>query len=68
MIKIKHISLIILAIIIWTGFIGYGSLGGFLLRPNTSKNTSDAFIEAAKNKIDNEFVGNFAMIMTKIPI
>jgi len=61
--KFKHISLIILAIIIWTAFIGYGTLGGFLLRPITSKNTSDAFIEATKNKIDNEFVGNFAMIL-----
>lgn len=61
--KIKQISLIILAIIIWTAFIGYGFIDGFLLRPITSKNTSEAFIEATKNKIDNEFVGNFAMTL-----
>jgi len=61
--KFKYISLIILTILIWTAFIGYGTLGGFLLRPITSKNTSEAYIEATKNKIDNEFVGNFAMIL-----
>jgi hypothetical protein len=61
--KFKHISLIILAILIWTAFIGYGFIDGFLLRPITSKNTSEAFIEAAKEKIDDEFVGSFAMTL-----
>lgn len=59
----KHIIFIILAILIWTAFIGYGFIDGFLLRPITSKNTSDAFIEATKEKIDEEFVGNFAMTL-----
>lgn len=59
--KIKQITLIILAIIIWTIFIGYGFIDGFLLKPITSKNTSEAFIEASKEKIGNEFVGNLAM-------
>jgi len=60
---LKHIAFIILAILIWTAFIGYGFIDGFLLRPITSKNTSEAFIEATKEKIDNEFVGNFAMTL-----
>jgi CubicO group peptidase (beta-lactamase class C family) len=59
----KHIALIILAILIWTAFIGYGFIDGFLLRPITSQNTSEAFIEATKEKIDEEFVGNFAMTL-----
>ncbi|AFU69655.1 beta-lactamase class C AmpC-like protein [Psychroflexus torquis ATCC 700755] len=59
----KHIALIILAILIWTAFVGYGSMNGFLLKSITSKNTSDAFIEATKEKIDGEFVGNFAMAL-----
>lgn len=59
----KHIALIILAILIWTAFIGFGFMNGFLLKPITSKNTSEAFIEAAKEKIDDEFVGNFAMVL-----
>ncbi len=61
--KIKQIAIIILAILIWTAFIGYGFIDGFLLRPITSKNTSEAFIEAAKGKIENEFVGNLAMTL-----
>jgi CubicO group peptidase (beta-lactamase class C family) len=61
--KTKQISLIILAIIIWTACIGYGLIDGFLLRPITSQNTSEAFIEATKEKIDEEFVGNFAMTL-----
>ncbi|EAS19579.1 beta-lactamase [Flavobacteria bacterium BBFL7] len=59
--KFKYISITILVILIWTTFIGYGFIDGFLLRPITSKNTSEAFIEAAKEKIADEFVGNFAM-------
>lgn len=61
--KFKRIALIILALIIWTAFIGYGFIGGFLLRPITSKSTSEAFIEASKEKIDDEFVGNLAMVL-----
>jgi len=59
----KNIAFIILAILFWTGFIGYGFIDGFLLRPITSKNTSEAFIEATKEKIEDEFVGNFAMTL-----
>ncbi len=61
--KFKNTSLIILTILIWTAFVGYGFMDGFLLRPITSKNTSEAFIEASKEKIENEFVGNLAMTL-----
>ncbi len=59
----KHISLIILTILIWTAFIGYGFIDGFLLRPITSEDTSEAFIKAVQIKIENEFVGNLAMTL-----
>ncbi|WP_026449620.1 serine hydrolase domain-containing protein [Aequorivita capsosiphonis] len=59
----KYIAFITLAILIWTAFIGYGFINGFLLKPITSENTSEAFIEASKEKIENEFVGNFAMTL-----
>ncbi|WP_111709904.1 serine hydrolase domain-containing protein [Lutibacter citreus] len=59
----KYITLIILTILIWTAFIGYGTMNGFILKPITSQKTSEAFIEATKEKIDNEFVGNFAMTL-----
>lgn len=59
----KFIAVIILAILIWTAFIGYGFIDGFLLKPITSDTTSEAFINATREKIDNEFVGNFAMTL-----
>ncbi len=58
---LKHISLITLAILIWTAFIGYGFVDGFLLRPITSKDTAKAFIESTHDKIHEEFVGNVAI-------
>ena len=60
---LKNIALIFLGLLIWTAFIGYGFIDGFLLRPITSKNTSEAFTEAVKEKMDEEFVGNFAMTL-----
>ncbi|WP_432411549.1 serine hydrolase domain-containing protein [Rasiella sp. SM2506] len=59
----KHITLIVLAALLWTAFIGYGFINGFLLKPITSKKTSEAFIEATKEKIKEEFVGNVAMTL-----
>ena len=38
-------------------------MNGFILKPITSESSSEAFIEAAKEKIDTEFVGNFAMVL-----
>lgn len=63
MTRFKHIALTILAILLWTAFIGYGFIDGFLLRPITSQSTSEAFVEATKEKINDEFVGNFAMTL-----
>lgn len=60
--KFKNIALVFLAILLWTAFIGYGFIDGFLLRP-ISENNSESFIEATKEKIDKEFVGNFAMTL-----
>jgi len=59
----KHIAFIFLAILIWTAFIGYGFIDGFLVRPIISEDTSEAFIQATKEKINEEFVGNFAMVL-----
>ncbi len=60
---VKRIALIFLALLIWTAFVGYGFIDGFLLKPITSQNTSEAFIEATKEKIKEEFVGNLAMTL-----
>ena len=61
--RVKQIALIILLILIWTAFIGFGFIDGYLLKPITSKNTTEAFIKATKEKIDNEFVGNLALVL-----
>jgi CubicO group peptidase (beta-lactamase class C family) len=60
---LKQISLIILALLIWTAFIGLGFINGFLLRSITSKDSSAAFIEATTEMIEGEFVGNLAMVL-----
>lgn len=60
---LKQIALLIFAILTWTAFVAYGLIDGFLLRPITSKNTSEAFIERTKELIQDQFVGNFAMVL-----
>ncbi|MEL7122930.1 MAG: serine hydrolase [Bacteroidota bacterium] len=60
---LKHITFIILTILLWLAFIAYGFIEGFLLRPITAQKSSEAFIEATKEKIDKEFVGNFGMVL-----
>ena len=53
----------ILSFIIWTAFVGYGFINGFLLRAITTEDTPEAFIEATQNKIADEFVGNLALVL-----
>jgi len=47
----------------WTAIIHFGTNNGLLLRPITSENTASSFIEATKVKLENEFVGNLAMVL-----
>lgn len=61
--KFKQIALVILVILIWTALVGFGFINGFLLRPITSGDSPEAFIEATEEKIADEFVGNFAMTL-----
>lgn len=60
---LKHIALIIIAIVAWGAFIGYGISNGFLLKSFTNDTTPEAFIEATKKKVENEYVGNLAMVL-----
>ena len=60
---LKYASLLILALIFWTGFIGYGVMNGFLLQPLTSEEYPEAFIEATKKELNKDFVGNFAITL-----
>lgn len=60
---LKKVTLLIVILLFWTAFIGYGMMNGFLLQPLTSENTSEAFIEATKKELDKDFVGNFAITL-----
>lgn len=50
-------------LLVWTAIVHFGSNNRLLLKPITSENTSTSFIEATKKKIENEFVGNLAMVL-----
>ena len=60
---IKKVALVTLSILLWSAFIGYGFINGFLLRPICSKNTTEAFVKTVEQQIKGESVGNFAMIL-----
>lgn len=47
----------------WTAIIHFGTNNGLLLKSITSENTSTAFIKATKAKLENEFVGNLAILL-----
>lgn len=60
---VKYTILIILMLLAWTAIINFGINNGILLNPIASENTPTSFIEATKTKLENEFVGNLAMIL-----
>lgn len=59
----KYISLVFLVVLIWTAFIGFGFMNGFLLRPITSEKSPESFVEVVEESVAEEFVGNFAMTL-----
>lgn len=61
---VKNIALNLVAILGWTAFIVYGGLiNGFLLKKINSEDTPQSFVEVTQEKINNEFVGTFAMTL-----
>ncbi len=59
----KYIILIILSVLVWATIVIYtGLIKGLLLTTIQSDNTLESFIEATKDKIEDEFVGNFAIL------
>lgn len=59
----KYIILILLSVLVWAAIVVYaGVIKGLLLTTIQSDNTPESFIEATKDKIEDEFVGNFAML------
>lgn len=60
---VKYIVLIVLIVFVWTAIVYFGTGSGLLLKPITSGTTSASFIEATKAKLENEFIGNLAMVL-----
>ena len=60
---VKSILLLLLLLVAWTGIMNFGMSSGLLLRPITSENTPESFVVATKTKIENDFVGNLAMMV-----
>lgn len=61
--KLKRIGLIAFVIAIWTVFIGYGFIEGFLLRPLSSSSSTKDFVLATEETLKDQFVGNYAMVL-----
>ena len=58
---LKYVIILILSLLAWTAIVNLGINSGLLLRPITSENTAESFIEATKAKLEKESVGNFAL-------
>ncbi|MAD97114.1 MAG: serine hydrolase [Flavobacteriaceae bacterium] len=61
--KLKRIGLVFFFLLLWTAFIGYGFIDGFLLRPITNDKSPKSFLEASKEIIQNKSVGNLGFVL-----
>lgn len=62
---LKYIFSIIVLSILWSIIVFIGTLKGWWYEPFTKSNEPELFTVAVKQKIENEFVGNFAMAVMK---
>ena len=61
----KYISLTLVCVVLWAAVIIYGITEGFLLKDISDDGSTVGFIEATKNRIETEFVGNLAMVLVR---
>jgi CubicO group peptidase (beta-lactamase class C family) len=50
-----------LLMLLWAGIVIFGTIDGWFHPPIAKSNTSQSFLEAVDNELENQFVGNFAM-------
>ncbi len=60
---VKYIFITSLILLSWTAIMNFAVSIGILLRPISSENTPEAFINASIEKLENQFVGNLAMVL-----
>ncbi len=58
---LKYISITVVALIVWAGIIFLGTQKGLWHKSITPQKSTEAFIDATKEKLNAEFVGNYAM-------
>lgn len=62
---VKYLFTFVLIATLWSILVLFGTLNGWWHKPFTKSNDPELFKEAAKQKIEKEFVGNFAMSIIK---
>jgi CubicO group peptidase (beta-lactamase class C family) len=60
---VKKISISVIALLLWTAIVNFGTSNGLLLQSLPSENTAKSFIKAAQSMVKNEQVGNLAMAL-----
>ncbi len=60
---IKYLVLTILILLVWSSVVNFGINSGKLLSPITSDDSPSSFIEGTKERLEDEFVGNLAMVL-----
>jgi len=58
---LKYVVVIIVALTVWVVIIFLGTQNGWWHKPITDQDSSEAFIDATKEEIKSQFVGNYAM-------
>lgn len=61
--KLKTIGVVTVILLVWTVFVGLGFIDGYLLQSLNPDNTTEGFIEACKERLENEFVGNIGIAL-----
>jgi len=61
--KLKLVALVLVLFVGWTAFLMFGVSDGFILRPLTTGERSEAFISEVENLVANEYVGNLALLL-----
>jgi len=58
---LKYIGITIVALILWTVIIISSTLNGWWHKPITTQNGSEVYIDAVKEELNKQYVGNFAL-------
>jgi len=62
---LKYVIITVLTLTVWAVIIFLGTKNGWWHKPITDQNNTEAFIDATNEKINSQFVGNYAMAIMK---